>query len=66
MPVTPQPIVWTTGQVSLPVGDEAPVLHGPSCKVGDGDQVQLGEGVGHPKEALVGGKHSGRNLQRSL
>ena len=35
-----------------------------SSKVGDGSQVELGEGVGHVEKCLIKWKHPCRNVQR--
>ena len=40
----------------LPVGDEAPILHGPRGEVRDGHHVVLGEGVGAVEELAVEGE----------
>ena len=39
----------------LPVCDEAPVLHGSGSKVRDGDEIHLGEGIGHSKVVRIEG-----------
>lgn len=53
-------------QGCFPVCQEAPVLHGPSSKIGDSDQVQLGEGKGNAKQLLKGGKHGGGDVESYL
>lgn len=49
-------------QCNMPVGDEAPVLHGTSCKVREGDHILLGERVGQAEVFLKEGKHRWANL----
>ena len=49
-----------------PVGDEAPVLHGPGGEVRNGDHVVLLERVGHVEEVLVKGEGAHPALQREL
>ena len=39
--------------ISLPVCHKTPVLHSTGCEVRDGDQVDLGEWVGHLEVVLV-------------
>ena len=48
----------------LPVGDEAPVLHGAGAEVGDGDHVLLGQRVGHVEVVLKVPKHLGSDALR--
>jgi len=44
-------------QGSFSVGDEAPVLHSPSSKVRDANQVQLWQRVWDPKQGLKSWQH---------
>ena len=40
-------------RVLIPVGDEAPVLHGSSSKVRDGNQIHLGKRIGDTKVVRI-------------
>ena len=53
-------------QGCFPIGQKAPVLHGPSSKVGNGNQVQLGEGEGNAEQLFKGGEHGGSDVERYL
>lgn len=53
-------------QGSFPIRQEAPVLHGPSSKVGNGNQVQLGEGKGDAKQLLKSRKHRCSDVESCL
>jgi len=44
-------------QGSFSVGDESPILHSPSSKVGDANQVQLWQRVWDPKQGLKSWQH---------
>ncbi len=61
--VSHTPEVWQAGmlgvyqQGSFSVGDEPPVLHGPSSKVGDANQVQLWQREWDPKQGLESWQH---------
>lgn len=50
----------------FPIRQKAPVFHGPSSKVGDGNQVQLGEGKGNAEQLLEGRKHCGSDVKSYL
>lgn len=57
-------ILGVDKETGLAVGDQAPVLHGARAEVGNGDQVDLGQGIGDVEVLLIVGQHLGGDFQR--
>ena len=55
-------LIHLVEQGGLPVGDEAPVLHGPGAEVGDGDHVLLGQRERRVEVSLVVGEDAGPDV----
>ena len=50
-------MLWVNQQGSFPVGDQSPVFHSPSRKVGDPNQVQLGQGERDAEQGFKSWQH---------